>query len=1283
MSQGSPRSPGSQSSGSGSSGRGGSRPGPGRGRGRGRGSRGGARAPSPGTPPGSPGSLLPPAIVPAVAPAVAPSLGPLPPLAPAGGGGGWGRGLFGFGGASAIQVPFAQVPVAQVPVVPVPVVPGMSGANVLREMAARPAPTIGTLHRVQPKQGPFSNIPDGILRAGMGNLVALSANAPRAVRGSSLAATGAAISAGGGSSSSARVAGAIAGADSPREVHRRAPVHIGLAEPTITIDAPHVITEFNMLIETYINDTIKPVIAGLLSAGIVRKETLDEIFEVLSETIQGPLENFVEQLGARSPQVRIKIDMRNYEDFLTRLGTMTRDEVTQQAIAECRQKIAEAIPNQLTAAQEPGFWERTWAYVRRRPPPRGSLSFSQVFPSYAPPGYRVRTAIPVAGGAAAGGQGLGPAAPPAVAAQGPPTEEYYAFVPSNEEVEKRRRILIERAQKDYEQASRYIQRFRQPTGRMAASNSTIKQLYEGIFGIFTQYMDILVKTIHHRLSRATPLSRAESTAASQQAYVEAMGDREVEINLNALAGWEFISRDQIESLLQQMILTMVTYTNISPVFADIVPLLTKIYSVSVLYLSIADIDTSLGERRILTANFSELLEDIVIEIGTKAHVMQRKYIVRGSHWFNGGTLTQNLGRLKTTLLSFVSLVSPEKRERVSVRMEEGRIAAIERTGPKTTIELTRELGEIIGNIASPVLCGMDRLMELLTPEQFTQTTELIREARIERRRPRGAGFVRELAELGIDVTMGSYELARVAMIRANRATTQFVANAGALQIVEHIVEETVKLNDEDMATLMEMVEQDQGSYQQIRTALQSTYAFNYVPGSEVEAEGAEYRHAGLNELMCIPLSALEPMKESARASLAATLHILNPRASRTRMGDFENWEVEVHDWSVFADYDQFILQFQDYAQRTSEDPIYKEFHKYIHSEVIYQHLPYFTEEQLSELYGFLDYATDEPDWQDQFGRLFYLVSTEIERKQREKMETRLARIEEAEDALTRAEAGAEANTTQEASVARVAVARGASMAQRIRSMAGSVSNMARTAVRAFSGMRRTPAPQVNAPKSRSSSKSSKSARSARSSRNSGSLGNRSGSVGSNLESLGSVRSSLSSGSARSRRSGSSRSGSSLNSRSRSGRRRKKDNTFKNRNVNAKRQRTRRNSNSNGGSNGGRGMAQNRTRRSKSNSNSGSNYGVRGSRTRAKRMSNRELEQNIQLALAGEAVPYGNTPENLARLHFESGDGIADIENCTSIELLVDIVNIPETTDLRRRMIIAARARMQELGTPRS
>ena len=116
----------------------------------------------------------------------------------------------------------------------------------------------------------------------------------------------------------------------------------------------------------------------------------------------------------------------------------------------------------------------------------------------------------------------------------------------------------------------------------------------------------------------------------------------------------------------------------------------------------------------------------------------------------------------------------------------------------------------------------------------------------------------------------------------------------------------------------------------------------------------------------------------------------------------------------------------------------------------------------------------------------------------------------------------------------------------------------------------------------------------------------------------------------------------------------------------------------------RGMAQNRTRRSKtnSNSNSGSNYGVRGSRTRAKRMSNRELEQNIKLAMAGEAVPYGNTPENLARLHFEGGDGIADIANCTSMELLVDIVNIPETTDLRRRMIIAARARMQELGTPR-
>ena len=71
-----------------------------------------------------------------------------------------------------------------------------------------------------------------------------------------------------------------------------------------------------------------------------------------------------------------------------------------------------------------------------------------------------------------------------------------------------------------------------------------------------------------------------------------------------------------------------------------------------------------------------------------------------------------------------------------------------------------------------------------------------------------------------------------------------------------------------------------------------------------------------------------------------------------------------------------------------------------------------------------------------------------------------------------------------------------------------------------------------------------------------------------------------------------------------------------------------------------------------------------------------------MALAGEAIPYGNTPENLARLHFESGEGISDIANCTSIELLSYILNIPETTDLRRRMILAARARMEELGTPR-
>jgi hypothetical protein len=718
------------------------------------------------------------------------------------------------------------------------------------------------------------------------------------------------------------------------------PVHIGLPTETMVLQAPVRIAEFNTLIQKALDILLVPIIASLHVTQI-NAAGIRELFTLTDACITPPLQNFIEQLSSRSAAARIVIDTQYYEQYLQRLRETTHGAHRQAAVDQLQEEYSRKIlPLPPAVAQDPSFFQRTWAYITRRPPPAAQPSIAQMFPpggawggvAAAPPGV----AAPVVGAAAAPipGAPVGPIAPAGVAAApvaAAAAGAVAAYIPSDREVSQRSKMLEKRLRKNYSAAAEFIRNYRIPgqEGAVERSPIIIKSLYCNILTVFVHFTESLIKTIAHRLRRDGVLTRAESTAAAQQDALQ--GGVEVEIMLSNLEGINFLSRDQIDSLLEQLILIMVNYMNISPRFRDLIPLVSQIYSLATMYTNIADLDEVRPHKRLLTEVFSETLMDLVANIHIRSHNSMKRYVVNGDPWFASDGFVGKLGRLSGTLLKFVN---EDKRVQVRTMVDEANRITVTRH-EQTRIDVAREAGAVLCDIASPVFVAMDRLMELVEPVDFDEAIVAADGTRTRVRRTLRGRF----GVAGQDTLEVGQEIAGVAaqtMTDLNGGLVRKLAAVGAGEATQNLVNALISLDDQAAAIAISEAA-DQGAYQQVRAALIATQT----------------------NMSARQLAALEPTPVSGMRGMNAGMN--------------RGWSVATR-WGGFADFETFMRAFQDYAQRESSEPEYIQFHQYIHSGEIQGHLNHFTYEQLSELYTIMDYEEDA-DWTHRYRTVFDLVDS--------------------------------------------------------------------------------------------------------------------------------------------------------------------------------------------------------------------------------------------------------------------------------------------------------------------
>jgi hypothetical protein len=252
-------------------------------------------------------------------------------------------------------------------------------------------------------------------------------------------------------------------------------------------------------------------------------------------------------------------------------------------------------------------------------------------------------------------------------------------------------------------------------GAVERSPMIIKSMYSNIFSVFVNLTEVLIKTIAYRLRREGVLTRAESTAAAQEDALR--GGDEVEIMLSTVGRFSFVSRDQIDSLLEQLILIMVNYMNISPRFRDLIPIVSQFYSLATIYSSIADLDEVRPNSRLLTDVFSDHLMDLVSNIHIRAHNSMKKYVVNDDPWVASDGLLGKLGRLSGTLMKFVS---EDRRVQVRRNVDEAQRITVSRH-EQTRMDVARESVAVLCDIASPVWTAMDALLNIVEPEDFNRT----------------------------------------------------------------------------------------------------------------------------------------------------------------------------------------------------------------------------------------------------------------------------------------------------------------------------------------------------------------------------------------------------------------------------------------------------------------------------------------------------------------------------------------------------------------------------------
>ena len=813
--------------------------------------------------------------------------------------------------------------------------------------------------------GPLRGFNIALVHQSLAVMPGLAARGPGAVRGAggppaaAVPAVAAGVGGGGGVAAAAAAGAAAANAAiggaaaaAPDRWDPRVP-HFELERETVMMDVPMRITEFNELVSISLDGLVRPVI-NLLYAGEINGGAVRELVEITNSSIRPALQNFVEQLSSRSIAARIAIDTTRHRAYIDRLRTTTqgaqRAEIIRQLQAEYEATIQPLAP---AVQQEPTIAQRAWAIFTRSPPPGRRADDSLVF---APPA--------AAGGAA------GPVAPPGVAGAAIPAPAaagaVAGYIPSERDIRQRQRIVQAKLRRTYEAAARFIQNYRIPNQEAVVRRcpNIMRSLYTNILTALVDYTRILINTITHRLRREGALDRAASTAVAQAALLQRAqenGDDQVEITFQNLRGVEFMSRDQIDNLMDQLILIAVNYMNIDETFRNLLPLISQVYSISTVYVVVADGDQGRGAQGALLGEvFAENLQELIANITREAVVMSDSYVINRDPWFGSDGLVGKIRALGGTL---AKLVSPERRVQVQRTIEEG----IPRTtvARQTHFQVAREALGILGDMASPVWVAFDRLIELVDPVEFNQTIQLADGSRRAIR-----GNLRVAAGQAVEIGADMADTVGGVMSGLNSGLVGTLAAVGGAGYAQTIITALAGLDDQSAEMVMNEV-RDQGSYQQMRATLMATQS----NPNRRELEAMQ----GATEEMIRTASATE--REIVRGWERRRGEGRGQSAAEPMYVSLTGQRVANTQWDRYAVFRHFYSAFTKYSVSRPGTPKYDDFSAYIHSPLIYPHLQRFSLDDLGMMFRNVESLPRNQEWTDKYEEIMRLIGITIDSKE--------------------------------------------------------------------------------------------------------------------------------------------------------------------------------------------------------------------------------------------------------------------------------------------------------------
>jgi hypothetical protein len=553
-------------------------------------------------------------------------------------------------------------------------------------------------------------------------------------------------------------------AEMPRDLPRGVP--IGLPREKKTLEVPIEITEFQGVVQTLLRQYFYPVLTNLPRevSGLV----LNELFQTLDSIIGDKLESYILQLSSRTMPEEVVFDISEFETFIREHTAVLPSERVRRTITELmvqQQRTAPLIKN-VEMPFEPSRLDRLRAFISgTTPAPTGistslaSLAAGLAAAPAAVPAPAVPAAVPAPAGPLPPAAAVPAAAPPAAVPAGPlpppgaPAPGADLLLPTEERVRKRIALEVELENKQIQLAREYIKKFHVSQPRVDQTPETMKLLYAKFYQRLINLTSVLIITITNRFkTHAEPLSRTLSTQYSQRYRIER--GLNPELTLDNIDG--YLSREEIEYILQQLIVLIVNYLNISETFTNLLPLVKQIYIVSTLYISIADIDTErfqAGEGRKFEKTMETLLSKLVIDIHKETYLSMRQYLITADETVGSGGIFGRLQHLKESIIGFIS---PQTRAEVNIDAELGTAAGVSVTIPSRT-EMSGTVAGILTDMSHPVMAGFNGLINTTDPaaiREVLNATDEVRRSRMtwsERTVESGLNAGSAVAEVAMDI----------------------------------------------------------------------------------------------------------------------------------------------------------------------------------------------------------------------------------------------------------------------------------------------------------------------------------------------------------------------------------------------------------------------------------------------------------------------------------------------------------------------------------------------------